>query len=72
MSCKDVAAYVFRDDADEKARDIYHRCQNRGQTKIKAVSGQAFDVRGDWTIISGYANCNHDPEQASENPANIH
>ncbi|KAG8526510.1 uncharacterized protein KY384_008710 [Bacidia gigantensis] len=72
VPCQTVAAYVKRGDSSQEWKDILDTCKRDSQFfSVKAVAGMAVDSSGDWTIITGYANCNHPVEGASENPSSL-
>lgn len=59
--CTQVATYVDRGEGEGEGdtQDIWNQCRHPGQLSIPLVSGQAFDVGGNFNVITGYANCGH-------------
>ena len=60
--CAQVAKYVYggeTEGADTTIQDTFTQCRNPGLYSTGLVSGQAFDISGNWNVISGYASCKH-------------
>lgn len=67
--CATVSLYTYdpngqadgKDGAFTGSPNIWQSCLN-AVGAIDAASGQAWDYRGNWNVIAGYANCNISPD----------